>query len=252
MQDDLWLSKGRHGGVLIQGAEKRLFAVSSAASITIDVLDAVIGDDRLAVSLAVKAHINDLKHGQFGREWDEERQAIATQTTDSFNSAWPEMRERLRENYLVSLVGSLENYVMSLLVEFPPLVAGLDSELHCSDTDAELDWKKADSSYRKAFKAKESASKAWVLLCRQSSIPEEVKKMVAQWGDDAINTHMVDEMVLVRNAIVHRAGVVGEKLAQHLKRRNITPGKKVMVSQESMAHYARAYWGFLASIEPSL
>lgn len=251
-QDDFWLSNGKYGGRLVLHAEERLSAVSMASSISIDVLDAVIGDDSLVSSLTVRALIDDLKHERFGREYSEERQCIAANTVDDFHLAWPSMRQSMRENYLVSLVSSLENYVMSLLVEFPPLGTIQNSKLPPNDNDPELDWQKADSAYKKAVKTEKSASRAWVSLCRQSSIPENVKNAVLKWGNDEISARMVEEMVLVRNVIVHRGGVVSDRLASRLALRGAPHVKTVAVSKECMGHYERAYWGFVVSVTPSL
>ncbi len=247
-----WLSRGRYGGNIVRNSEQRLNSVSSDTSISIDVLDAVVNDDRLESSLVLKALITDLKLARFGREWVEEREAIAAQTVDDFRLAWPSMRRHLLQNHLVALVSSLENYVMSLLVEFPPLSSHPPSSPASSDKGIEADWQRADSAYKKAVKANESASAAWVVICNQSGIPDETKVAVTEWGNDAVNTRTVDEMVLVRNAIVHRAGVIGDRLASHLSPAKAMLGKSVLVSRESLDRYGRAYWGFVVTIDPAL
>lgn len=252
INDGLWLSTGMCEGKLVRSSGQRLSSIESAISISIDVLEAVVNDDHLESSLVFRELFSDIKLARFGYDWAMEREAVAAQTVSDFRLAWPSMREHMLRNQLVALVSSLENYVMSLLVEFPPSANRHFSERASSDKEFESNWQGADSAYKKAVKAKQSASAAWVEICNQSSIPEDVKIAVGKWGNDERCTGAVDEMVLVRNSIVHRAGVIGIRLASHRSPIKYSLGKTVTVSQKDLKRFCLAYQEFVLIIEPAL
>lgn len=247
LEEESWLPKGRHGGKSIERAHAALSAAHASASLSIDLLDSVFGHEHLGVNLMARALIEDVKLGRIGVQCGEERDAIAANTVEEFTEGWPAMRDRLRENWLVSLASALEIYVRSLLAEFPNPEYHFDPEPADSDVESTQEWQAADRDYRKTVKAKDSTAAAWVKLIGRSSVPESVKTSVAQWGV-SVDAQMIDEMVLVRNDIVHRAGRVGKKLSTHV---HLLAHHRVNLTKAHMNHYSRAYWGFVVSIDPS-
>lgn len=250
--DEYWMSQGRHRGVFVHRAAERIQSVSSAGMISIDVLEAVVNDDRLVSSLVFKELLNDVKLGRFGVEWHMERNAMAEQTVDDFRTSWPNLREHFFQNQLVAMASSLENFVISLLVEFPPFPSHLASEPNLSDIEIEKDWQRADKSYRAAVKTLHSASGAWVLLCGNSSIPNQVKNAVAEWGKCAVKTNAVNEAVLLRNAIVHRAGMIGDRLAECKSPIKWALGGKITITRETLKRLSNAYMDFVLTIDTPL
>lgn len=242
-----WIAYGTHGGRLIESAEAALTAIGSDTSLCIEVLDSVYGDERLVTALTSRSWIDDIKFGRTGREWDEERSAIAANSVEIFSEFWPSMRIRLNEALLVSLVSTIENYVMSLLVEFPAISGNSVSSVTNIEGASDLAWQEADRSYRKTVKARRSTSAAWAKLCNESSIPDVVKSDVMQWMKEG-DSRAIDEMVLLRNSIVHRAGIAGATLAKLF---GIKAGDRVSVTEQRVTRYRRAYMDFLCRIDPA-
>lgn len=242
-----WIANGTHGGRLLESAEAALTAIGSDTSLCIEILDSVYGDERLITALTSHSWIDDVKFGRTGREWDEERSAIAANSVEIFSEFWPSMRIRLNDALLVSLVSTIENYVISLLVEFPAVSGSLVSTVTNIEGATDLAWQVADRSYRNAVKATRSTSAAWAKLCNESSIPDIVKCDVTQWMKDG-DWRAIDEMVLLRNSIVHRAGIAEAKMAKLF---GIKAGNRVNVTEQRVARYRRAYTDFLCRIDPS-
>lgn len=241
-----WMATGTHRGVLVQAAAATLDTIGSDTSLCIEVLDSVYGHEELVTAMTGRSWIEDVKFGRVGREFNEERVAIATYAVEEFTEFWPAMRSRLRDALLVSLVSNVENYALSLLVEFPPIPASVGLTSFDSSSRDELAWKEAEKALRKSVKSLKSTSLAWVELCRASPVPDAVKNDVSEWyrNDGAA----IDEMILLRNSIVHRAGRACPRLAKRLK---VKSDDLVKVNQEMWDRYRRASLGFLVSIDPS-
>lgn len=247
-RDSDWLATGRHGGRLIQSAQAILSTIGSDIPLCFDVLDSVYGDERLATTLASKTLLDDVRYGRIGGEWDEERHAYAEYSAEQFAEEWPNTRTHMREAQLVSLVSAIENYVKTLVVEFPPHIGTAEVDT-TTEMAPERAWQVADDAYRLAVKrVKGSTGAAWVALCEQSSMPAEVKLAVRDW---AIDRHLdaIEEMILLRNAIVHNAGVASVRLAECLQ---ISPGTKAAVTPELTARYGRAYRSFVVAIDAAI
>lgn len=243
-----WILKGIFGGRLIKAADSAISAISSDTSVCIKVLDSVCRDESLVTSLTFQSWIEDVKIGRIGREWRDERYAIANHSYETFSEFWPFMRRRLTNALLVSEVSNLENYVISLMVEFPAKTESLDSSETDSEATSDYLWQIADSAYRNAVKSTRSTSKAWVRLCSESSIPDIVKLDVVQWIEEG-NGFVVDEMVLLRNSIVHQSGIAGKQLAKLL---GVRVGDSVYATDQRVIKYRDAYFNFLSRIDSPL
>ena len=235
-EDGIWTGHGIYGGRLIDKAYEALANVHLTASLSIEVLDSVCGDDRLEITLTSNAFIDDMTKGRTGVEWHLERSAIAKQNTQDLKDNWFTMRERIRENYIVSLCSATEHFIKTMLAEFP-----ISSENNHSDNpgtydDIEGSRLKIDIAYRKLMKSTKSAAKTWIALCTDSSIPLSAKRDLADWGTTKY-ARDVDELVLVRNDLVHRAGDASSALAGRL---GIEPGAPVKISEANMKRYGRA------------
>jgi hypothetical protein len=247
--DSAWIATGRRNGKLLRSAEEVLAAIGSDMQLCLYVLDAVYGDERLSVAFAARALLDDVKFGRIGEEWDEEREAEAQYSVERFTESWKTIRPHMMEAQLVSLVSAIENYIKSLLVEFP---AGAEDS-SCTDASTEGSpegaWQVADDAYRMAVKkAKGSVGSAWVDLCEHSSVPAEVKAAVRSWANDT-NLRSIEVMILMRNAIVHNAGIAGKKLAENLQ---IPPATRFAITPKLLARFGRAYRSFTVAIDPSL
>ena len=243
-----WIATGTRGGRLLESAETVLTALGSDISLCIEVLDSMYGHEHLVTALTSRSWIDDVKFGRTGREWNAERIAIAENSVEIFSEFWPSMRRRLIEALLVSFVSALENYVMSLLVEFPGVSEDPLSGLTNIEGATDHAWQVADRSYRKTVKAESSTSAAWAKLCNKSSMPDCVKLDVMDWLKDG-DAQAIDEMVLLRNSIVHQAGIAGATLAELF---GIKAGDQVRVTEPRVAHYRRACGKFLCAINPAL
>lgn len=225
-----WLAEGEYGGKRIEHAGEAFWAATTAASISIEVLDAAYANDDLAHTLMGTALYDDAMHGRIGQEWDEERNAIAEQTVLDFSDKWPRMREHLLELQLVSWVSAAENYVKAVLLEFSSTNLGAIQTTDDPLASEERLWNGVDERYRKAVKKKESTSGAWVALCIASRIPDKVKINLQQWEASG-EGQAIDEITLIRNVIVHKRGLVGKP--------------------HQMARYTRAFAGFTVCIDPT-
>jgi len=247
-RDRDWILSGVYGGRLIKSADAAISAVGSDPSLCIDVLDAVYGDERLSNSIASFSWIDDVKLGRIGPEWNQERGAIAENAAQSFTEFWPSMRKRLNDAMLVAFVSAMENYVTSLLVEFPLVKRNSISSEADNERDFENLWEYANRAYRSAVKVSRSTSLAWVKLCVESSIPDDVKIDVEQLMHDQAS-QSIDEMVLLRNAIVHRAGLAGPHLAKLL---GVNVGDRVYATDQRIVKYKEICLDFLNRIYPAL
>lgn len=243
-----WILTGTYGGRLVKSADAAISAIGSDSSICIEVLDAVYADERLATILASSSWIDDVKFGRIGREWNQERHAIADTSAETFCEFWPSMRERLNDAMLVSFVSAMENYVTSLIVEFPSVRRQPVSHEEDNEETIELLWQAANRAYRNAVKTVRSTSAAWAKICCESSIPTAVKIDVVNLMQDN-NCQTIDEMVLLRNAIVHRSGLAGPQLAKLL---GINVGDRVYATDHRIARYRSPCLDFLNRIDSAL
>lgn len=248
MFDETWVEHGRHGGLLIRKAESHIEAIRRASWLSITVLNAQYGNEHLAESMQVQSFIEDMKMARFGAEWAEEREAIATGQSGDFRESWPSMRTQLLENYVVSIVGALENYVKSILVEFPGIYLNDSWELGGRADALEDAWKKADNSYRRALKKNLSTFKAWNMLCNESGIPKASKSRVSDWAQEK-DAKAVDILVLMRNSLTHQAGLVNNPLAEIL---GMPPGTRLLVEGAVVRRFERSFYGFLTAVEQAL
>ena len=248
MFDEDWIKDGLYQGRIVRNAESALNALSSAFPLTIEILEAVSGNENLELSLKARSLIDDIKLGRNGGEWEEERDAIAKNAVQTFSETHSQTVFQLRQSHLVAITSCLENYVKSLLVEFPKDgVPMARSQRNMVCEPEEVSWEIADRLYRKARKDKESESKAWAWLCEVSSIPMLSKTRVIAWSQSS-DGYLIDKMVLTRNSIIHNAGLTDLKLAKQSER---PIGERVTVTSESMGDYSRAYWGFICALEES-
>ncbi len=242
-----WLKDGLYGGQRIEYAEEAFWAATTSAKMSIKVLDAAFANDELAASLMGLALFDDAFRGGVGKEWEEEWEASAEQEASDFSANWPHMREHLRNLHMVSWVSAAENYVKGLLLQFSSATAIVNASSDDAAATEERQWNEVDKQYRKAVKNRESTSAAWVDLCVESSIPDQVKQSVKHWRAEG-DVRAIDEMVLLRNAVVHKGGLIGMEAGQTL---GLRPFERVRITAAQMARYTRAFGAFAICIDPT-
>lgn len=249
MFDEDWVVDGLYGGELIRRAESSICNAGLTTRLTIDVLTAVRADPRLVQTLKISALVADIGASRFGKEWDEERHAIAVNDAESVADSYLDICDQLRRNYIVAVVASLEDFVKSLMVEFPQKSSGTDTrKLVGRPSDPDAAWATADNEYRRSIKSKRSASAAWVHLCATSGIPEASKDRVVAWGKNA-EADEINTLVLLRNSFVHKSGVVGPAITSRLKQ---DIGEQISVGDKEIARFSRAIHGFLVAVVETL
>lgn len=240
---DDWARRGRFEGHVYAAAAARLLAVGRDASVCLDVLDAIQADEKLAGRLAIHAALRDLRVGRSVIDLSEENAARAVATVNLLEEHWPAMRRQLREALLVALKSLADDLVTSLVVEFS---ADIGSESKADDSlPTKAQWTSADRLCRIALKKCHSASAAWSKLVVDSTLPEFVKQGLIEW--DSTSRRRVDELVLVRNCLVHRGARLDPQTARLLQ---LEPDARLEVTEAMYGSYRSACVRFIFALDP--
>ncbi len=243
-----WTERGIYGGAHINGAFRALETVQVTANLCVDVLDAIHGHSGLRDSLALKQLFDDFRVDRVGPEWQMERDAIASQQTQEFREQWPELRTSIIENQLVSLCSALEHFVKMILAEFPSHGETAVEKRRVTDEDLESETLNIDARYRARMKKLGSASHCWVELCCDSCIPAGAKAELTAWLSSPDATQ-IDTLVLVRNVLVHRAGIADSRVAS---RTSFKDGERIKIDKAQFNRYSRACASVVVILYPSL
>lgn len=243
-----WTTTGRHGGVYIEGAFRSLETVVSTATLVIGVLDAVSGDAQLSQSIELRTFFDDLKVGRLGQEWRLEGAAIASQQAADFREEWPKLRVHVLENQLVALCTATEQFVKVILTEFPSAILKADFPHSGDAASADNMIDRVDCLYRNRLKKLQSISATWALLCAESGVPSEIKQDVDSWANSP-SANTVDSLALIRNQLIHAAGVVSPKLAVRI---GAPSGSRIKLDLQDFRRYSHACSDFALRLYPVL
>jgi len=247
-EDGSWTEKGLYGGRYIDRAYIALSTVNLTAALGIEALETLSVDDRLNAALLSKQFIEDMKAGRVGLEWHDERAAIAQYKTTEFKEQWGAMRKNMRENYLVSLCSAAEHFIKMIVTEFPAPSGAVVSTAPATQEDFEILQAEIDEAYRRCLRRTKSASKTWISMCSNSSIPSSAKKDVEQMASTNA-ARLVDELVLLRNVLVHQAGYSSPALATQF---GVEGGTRIKIEQSSVREYSLACGDFVMRLYPAL
>lgn len=243
----------------MDAAYQALNTADQSLDLSLDVINAARGDEYLATRLATFEAFQDMKSGNLLKvspELQEERKARGHYSVEQLDENWSAISEQLRRNYIVSIVSALEHFAKSLAVEFPSPIFQLDRQsFNQSPMGMRIDrfdvtsaeFEKVDKTFRKQMKKNKTAASKWAEFFHLMAIPENVKGELRSWG---VNYHdEFGEMILVRNAIVHRAGTVGKELAAILECQSHT---EISITNERLSRYRLSMRELLCLLYPAL